>query len=59
VAAIGSGFALARSGCAAPKEAVGAQPRAKVCVLTPEAMEAYFDPKLVRSDITEGKPGAH
>ncbi|MGH6734594.1 MAG: intradiol ring-cleavage dioxygenase [Methyloceanibacter sp.] len=33
---------------------------AKVCVLTPEAMEGpfYFDPKLVRADITEGKRGA-
>ena len=33
---------------------------AKVCVLTPEATEGpfYFDPKLVRSDITEGKQGA-
>src|SRR5262245_50554175 len=33
---------------------------AKVCVLTPEATEKpfYFDPKLVRSDITEGKRGA-
>jgi protocatechuate 3,4-dioxygenase beta subunit len=43
----------------------GAEERAahagpKVCVLTPEAMEGpfYFDPKLVRSDITEGKQGA-
>jgi hypothetical protein len=33
---------------------------AKVCVLTPEAMEGpfYFDPKLFRTDITEGKRGA-
>src|SRR5262245_45967578 len=31
----------------------------KVCVLTPESVEGpfYFDPKLVRSDITEGKHG--
>jgi hypothetical protein len=31
-----------------------------MCVLTPEAVEGpfYFDPKLVRSDITEGKRGA-
>jgi len=36
------------------------QSGAKVCVLTPEAVEGpfYFDPKLVRSDITEGKRGA-
>jgi protocatechuate 3,4-dioxygenase beta subunit len=33
---------------------------AKVCILTPQATEGpfYFDPKLVRSDITEGKQGA-
>lgn len=33
---------------------------AKVCILTPEATEGpfYFDPNLVRSDITEGKQGA-
>jgi protocatechuate 3,4-dioxygenase beta subunit len=31
-----------------------------ICVLTPKAMEGpfYFDPKLVRADITEGKQGA-
>ena len=31
-----------------------------MCILTPEATEGpfYFDPKLVRSDITEGKQGA-
>ncbi len=30
------------------------------CVLTPQAMEGpfYFDPALVRADITEGSPGA-
>jgi protocatechuate 3,4-dioxygenase beta subunit len=35
-------------------------PGAKVCVLTPEAVEGpfYFDPNLVRADITEGRPGA-
>ena len=45
--------------------AVGTTTRAeqsgtKLCVLTPEAEEGpfYFDPKLVRADITEGKPGA-
>jgi protocatechuate 3,4-dioxygenase beta subunit len=33
---------------------------AKTCVLTPEAGEGpfYLDPKLVRSDITSGQPGA-
>jgi protocatechuate 3,4-dioxygenase beta subunit len=37
-----------------------AQSGAKVCVLTPEAVEGpfYFDAKLVRSDITEGKEGS-
>lgn len=32
----------------------------KVCILTSEATQGpfYFDPKLVRTDITEGKPGA-
>jgi protocatechuate 3,4-dioxygenase beta subunit len=31
-----------------------------VCVLTPQAVEGpyYFDPSLVRADITEGRPGA-
>lgn len=34
-------------------------PDANVCVLTPQAIEGpyYFDPKLVRTDITEGRPG--
>jgi protocatechuate 3,4-dioxygenase beta subunit len=32
---------------------------ASMCVLTPEAVEGpfYFDPKLKREDITEGRPG--
>jgi len=45
--------------------AVGTTSRAeqrgtKLCVLTPEAEQGpfYFDPKLVRADIAEGKPGA-
>ena len=35
-------------------------PGANVCILTPEAVQGpfYFDPKLVRADITEGRPGA-
>jgi protocatechuate 3,4-dioxygenase beta subunit len=35
-------------------------PGADVCVLVPEVTEGpyYFDPALVRNDITEGKPGA-
>lgn len=34
-------------------------PGATMCVLTPQAVEGpyYFDPKLERADITEGKPG--
>ncbi|MDH7796195.1 MULTISPECIES: intradiol ring-cleavage dioxygenase [unclassified Beijerinckia] len=34
-------------------------PHADVCVMTPASTEGpyYFDPKLVRSDITEGRPG--
>lgn len=37
-----------------------AKPNGKVCILTPEAMEGpfYFDPKLVRAGIAEGKAGA-
>ena len=36
------------------------KPNGKVCVLTPEAVEGpfYFDPKLVRATIAEGKAGA-
>ena len=32
----------------------------KVCILTPEAAQGpfYFDPKLMRTGIAEGKPGA-
>jgi protocatechuate 3,4-dioxygenase beta subunit len=34
-------------------------PKSKACVLTPQDVEGpyYFDPKLLRSDITEGKEG--
>ena len=61
-AAAGTGvaaFVLGRNGRAGAKEQL-AQSGAKVCVLTPQAVEGpfYFDPKLVRSDITEGKQGA-
>ena len=37
-----------------------AQAAASLCILTPEAAQGpfYFDPTLVRTDITEGKPGA-
>jgi hypothetical protein len=55
-AGIGVSLVLGRNGRAGAKEPSDA----KVCVLTPEATEGpfYFDPKLVRSDITEGKQGA-
>jgi protocatechuate 3,4-dioxygenase beta subunit len=60
VAGIGvAGFVLGRNRRTGAKEQA-AHSGAKVCVLTPEATEGpfYFDPKLVRSDITEGKQGA-
>jgi len=58
-AGIGTGLFLSRYARAGAKEQ-SAQSGAKVCVLTPQAVEGpfYFDPKLVRSDITEGKQGA-
>jgi protocatechuate 3,4-dioxygenase beta subunit len=58
-AGLGAGIAF-RAGSAGAKEQATQPGDAKVCVLTPEAMEGpfYFDPKLVRSDITEGKQGA-
>jgi protocatechuate 3,4-dioxygenase beta subunit len=36
------------------------KPNGKVCILTPEAAEGpfYFDPKLVRAAVAEGKAGA-
>jgi protocatechuate 3,4-dioxygenase beta subunit len=54
-----AGFPLGIDGRAGAKEQA-AHSGAKVCVLTPEATEGpfYFDPKLVRSDMTEGKQGA-
>ncbi|MGH6833505.1 MAG: intradiol ring-cleavage dioxygenase, partial [Methyloceanibacter sp.] len=55
-AALGVSLALGNSGPTAAS--LAAAP--KVCVLTPEATQGpiYFDPKLVRTDITEGRPGA-
>src|SRR5215470_3024514 len=34
-------------------------PQSNVCVLTPEVTEGpfYTDPKLIRADVTEGRPG--
>jgi len=58
-AGLGAGIAF-RAGSAGAKEQATQPGDTKVCVLTPEAMEGpfYFDPKLVRTDITEGKQGA-
>jgi protocatechuate 3,4-dioxygenase beta subunit len=49
-----------RAGTAQSGPADAAKPNGKVCILTPEAMQGpfYFDPKLVRTDIAEGKAGA-
>jgi protocatechuate 3,4-dioxygenase beta subunit len=57
-AGIGAGCLFGSTRRAAAREP--SQSGAKVCVLTPEAVEGpfYFDPKLIRSDITEGKQGA-
>ena len=51
-----SGLVLAAMG---PRPASAQSPAAR-CVLTPEAGEGpfYVDPKLLRSDITAGQPGA-
>jgi protocatechuate 3,4-dioxygenase beta subunit len=53
----GLGASLAGT-LAVPASAADAVP---ACVLTPVTSEGpfYFDPKLVRADITEGRPGAH
>jgi protocatechuate 3,4-dioxygenase beta subunit len=50
---------LGLAGAPASQSIAAALPGAKVCILTPQAVEGpfYFDPKLVRADITEGKPG--
>jgi protocatechuate 3,4-dioxygenase beta subunit len=57
VAAIGAERALASP---KPRSGEGGWAQGKSCVLTPEAGEGpfYLDPKLLRSDITSGKPGA-
>ena len=50
---------LGLAGAPASQSIAAALTGAKVCILTPQAVEGpfYFDPKLVRADITEGKPG--
>lgn len=49
-----------RAGTAQTNPTGSTKPNGKVCVLTPEAVEGpfYFDPKLVRTAIAEGKAGA-
>src|SRR5688572_30537865 len=60
-ATLGVGLAAGRSASARAEQRLAATlPGAKMCILTPEAVEGpfYFDPKLVRADITEGRKGA-
>ena len=60
-ATLGVGLAAGGSASARAGEPIAATlPGAKMCILTPEAVEGpfYFDPKLVRVDITEGREGA-
>src|SRR6478672_10177882 len=60
-AAFGLGLAASKSAVSSPQQHIAAAPPgAQVCVLTPQATEGpfYFDPKLVRADIAEGKHGA-
>jgi protocatechuate 3,4-dioxygenase beta subunit len=54
-ATVGIGLAVGKNAGVRAKES-----GARVCILTPEAMQGpfYFDPKLVRADITEDRPGA-
>ena len=49
-----------RGGNAQGDPAASAKPSGKACILTPEATEGpfYFDPKLVRAAVAEGKAGA-
>lgn len=58
VLAAAGGAAIPRGAQAQPV-ASRLLPGANVCVLTPQSIEGpfYLDPKLDRSDITEGKPG--
>jgi len=60
-ATFGLGLAAGKSADAPAQQHIAAVlPGANVCILTPEAVQGpfYFDPKLVRVDITEGRPGA-
>ena len=53
-ATLGFGLAVGRS-LSAQERRAATLPGAKVCILTPEAVQGpfYFDPKLVRDDIIE------
>ena len=55
-----AGAAATASTILAWRPAAQAAASTKICILTPEAAQGpfYFDPRLVRTDITEGKPGA-
>jgi protocatechuate 3,4-dioxygenase beta subunit len=59
-ATLGLGLALAPNTARAKERLARLLPSANACILTPQAMEGpfYFDPQLVRTDITEGKGGA-
>src|SRR6476659_8553514 len=57
-ATLGFGLATGRS-LLAQERLAATLPGAKVCILTPEAVQGpfYFDPNLVRADITEARRG--
>ncbi len=59
-ATLGLGLGLAPDTARAKERLARLLPSANACILTPQAMEGpfYFDPQLVRTDITEGKGGA-
>jgi protocatechuate 3,4-dioxygenase beta subunit len=59
-AASGSAVLGWRAADTQARAAGSAKPNGKVCILTPEAAEGpfYFDPKLVRATIAEGRAGA-
>lgn len=60
-ATFGLGLAAGRAASAQAEQRLAATlAGGKMCVLTPEAVEGpfYFDPELVRADISEGRRGA-
>ena len=52
-------MAVAASGQFNPRDVFAQESNAGVCLLTPEVTEGpfYFDPRLVRPNIAEGKQG--